>query len=154
MRARGPSVGEFGTTRIWDEIGSRLAALMGDEHVKVGVFGDATKAAAHEFGSEDGEHPPKRSFIRKTFEEEAFGELKDTTARLAKSVIVGKTSGKQALGLLGEWGAARVKKTIRDQPDDWKDLADSTKERKGPKKTQILIDTGELINSITYEVMA
>ena len=137
-------------TRVWDEITKKIKKIQRGEHVKVGVFGDATKAASHEFGTKT---IPKRSFIRFTFEkqEQALAEM---TKKVFSKFMDGSLSADQALGLLGEWGAKEVKNTIHKEGyGTWPPLSPGyamIKPTLGSSKMLVL--TGEMINSITYKV--
>lgn len=118
--------------------------------VRVGVFGSAEKATAHEYGTET---IPERSFIRLTFQKNQ-PELVKMTAKISNQMIVKAMPVEQALGLLGEWGANEVRNTIRNGPQaEWPPLSPGYAAKKDAAgKTKMLIDTGEMINSITYKV--
>ncbi len=140
--------------RPWQELMKRIRDLADGPHVRVGVFGDGAKAAVHEFGSEDGAIP-ERSFIRSTFQDRR-PELRDMTAKIARAIILRQMTTEAALGHLGQWAAAEVKKTIVEGPHpDWPELNEAYAEKKAEAgKTKMLVDTGELLNSISYEVVA
>ena len=130
-------------------------------HVKVGVLsskgGDATHTgskfslvelmAIHEFGSEDGTIPD-RAPIRITFETN-HDEMAAFIAPLTRQVITNGMSVERALGLLGAKGVAEIKKTIT-QSDLPPPLKPATIARKGSDRP--LVDTGQLINSIQFEI--
>jgi len=137
-------------TRVWDQIVRKMRKMSDGTHVRVGVFGNAAKAAAHEYGAPS-INLPERSFLRLTFRKGA-DELEKMTTKIFNRFLEGQLSPKQALELLGEWGIQAVRKTIRDQPEEWPPLSPVTIARKGYKKDKILIDTGELINSIAYKI--
>lgn len=125
-------------------------------HVVVGVpegaeerdeDGPATMAEVafyNEFGTE---HIPERSFLRSTVDENnrKYVQLYE---QLMGAVLEGKISVKKAMGLLGEKAKADVQRKIRSNipPEN----AESTIDKK--KSTKTLIDTGQLVQSITYEV--
>ncbi|MBA3841182.1 MAG: hypothetical protein H0X39_00925 [Actinobacteria bacterium] len=122
--------------------------------VRVGVFDDgglengvsiAEIAAFHEFGTST---IPERSFLRSTFYGHGADGLKAMCAKLVAAIIAGKMDETQALGLLGTWAAAEVKKTIRSNIAPA--LAPETIARKG--SSVALVDTGQLINAITFAV--
>ncbi len=133
-------------------------------HVKVGILqskgGGAAHdgismvelAAIHEFGS-PAAGIPRRSFIYATFQVRKTRELVAITSKLAKKVIAGGMSVEHALGVLGIWGAAAVKKTIRDKltigPDP---QANSPATIAAKKSATPLVDTGRLINAVAHEV--
>ena len=130
-------------------------------HVKVGVLsskGGSAKhdnsaftlvelMAIHEFGSADGTIPD-RAPIRLTFETNQK-EMAAFIAPLARQVITNGMPVERALGLLGIKGVAEIKKTIT-QSDLPPPLKPATIARKGSDRP--LVDTGQLINSIQYEV--
>lgn len=134
---------------------------MNDLHIVVGVpaGGEARKpkkgeksepatmaevAFYNEFGTED---IPERSFLRSTVDENnrKYAKLYE---QLMGKVMEGKLSVERAMGLLGEKARSDVRKTIRSSvpPPN----APATLARK--KSTKTLVDTGQLSQSITYEV--
>lgn len=151
----------------WDELIARAHGLARG-HVRVGVLlskgGEKPHegkgknadhitlvelAAIHEFGS-PAAGIPERSFIRSTFYVRRVEALRSMCARLAKAVVTDGLDPKRALGMLGAWAASQVKETITEI-DIPPPLADSTVQAKGSSKP--LVDTGQLKNSITYEVV-
>lgn len=148
---------------IWRRI-MRFAASKTPEaeesHVKVGVIGSQGGkaphgdsglsvleiAAVHEFGAPS-VGIPERSFIRRTFNQKQ-AELAKVCAHLAAEYLAGLPLEK-ALGKLGAWGQTAVKKTITEDgvPPP---LKPATIARKGSSRA--LVDTGQLLNSITYKV--
>lgn len=106
-------------------------------------------AAIHEFGTEDG-HIPERSFVRRTFYERAATELREMCGKITKAIVLGAIDVRQGIGMLGAWGAAQVKNTIT-QTDIPPPLAPSTVAAKG--STKPLVDHGQLLNAITWEVV-
>ncbi len=141
-----------GNTKVWDRIMRSMKEVTGP-HVKVGVFGgESTKAAAHEFGTST---IPERSFIRSTFENHR-PELVKVTGAVSRQIIFG-TKVEKALGLLGQWAAAKVKNTIAVEGPlpEWEELSEpyaTLKEERG--KSKVLVDTGAMLNAITYKVEA
>jgi len=127
-----------------------------DAKVRVGVFSSAgvhpgteismaSLAAAHEFGSEKA-HLPERSFLRATFRAKKAEGIA-LCGKLCKAFIEDRITLQQALGLLGEWGVSRVRDFIRTnqvRPPD----TQATMDRKG--STVTLVDTGQLVNAISY----
>jgi phage gpG-like protein len=106
---------------------------------------NAEIAAAHEFGVPG--HIPERSFLRSTVEE----NKEKAAAFLAKNILETLlTDGDKTtpFALLGEKMAGEVKRKIQTGIDPA--LNPKTIERKGSSKP--LIDTGQLLQSITYEV--
>lgn len=150
-------------TKAWEAL-LRVMHKLDRHFVKVGVLaskgGEAKHedgkmslieiAATHEFGSSDG-RIPERSFIRQTFFVNAREELVKMQAELAKKIVTGGMDPLKALGILGTWGAAAVKKTITDQMTSGPENAPSTIARKGSSTP--LIDTGLLKNSVSHEVV-
>lgn len=151
-------------TKIWERV---RAKLPDGAHVKVGVLaaaggnakageGDITMielAAIHEFGS-PAAGIPERSFIRSTFERDDVQKNLTTMAgRLAKAVVDDRMAWDQALGMIGAWAVGQVKSTIKNRlttgPEDQANKP-STIARKG--STLPLVDTGRLINAITWLV--
>lgn len=113
-------------------------------------------AAIHEFGSADG-HIPERAFIRGTLYSRVAEQLKQRVTEAVKNIAEEKTDVKTAIGRLGAWAAAEIKNTIsRNEADGYGEypyppLADSTIAAKGSSTP--LVDTGQLLNSITWEVV-
>lgn len=151
-------------TKVWERLRSKLPQ---DAHVKVGVLagGGGTArtseggitmielAAIHEFGS-PANGIPERSFIRSTFERpDVVLKLNAYAGRLARAIVDDKTTWQVALGQLGAWAAAQVKATIKNRqttgPEPQQNKP-STIEKKGSDLP--LVDTGRLINAITWLV--
>jgi len=113
--------------------------------VKVGIFDSsiAEYATFNEYGTEN---IPARSFMRST-EREQDGWKKDIASAYDKLIFKQATSSK-VLSMVGE----KVKNDIKDKilsnipPPN----AVSTLKRK--KGTKTLIDTGAMLNSVTYQV--
>lgn len=153
----------------WRALYARVLATQNTK-VKVGVLaskGGSAKhadsdmtlveiAATHEFGSSDG-HVPERSFIRSTLNVRIADELAEKVTAACKLVVTGKLDADKALALLGTYAASEIKNTITMNEADaygeypYPPLADSTIAAKGSSVP--LIDTGQLKNSITYEVV-
>lgn len=91
---------------------------------------------------------PERSFMRSTIKEKK-AELVRLQVRLWKKIINGVMGEEKGLGLLGEFLADKIKRkivAIKEPPN-----APATLRKKAPRSNP-LIDTGQLKNSITYEV--
>lgn len=101
-------------------------------------------AAVNEFGSDDG-HIPERSYIRSTVRTKRKKYLSLVSKLIRRSI---KTTEKLRLDLIGVRAVADIKNTIKAgiAPAN----AESTIARKGSSKP--LVDTGQLINSITHEI--
>jgi hypothetical protein len=152
--------GVVDTDKGWKAIRKALEPLAKhDAYVKVGVMGDKAEAPhgdkvtnvelamIHEFGTRDG-HIPARAWIRGTFDSHK-ADYMDVLKRLIGQVYDGKLSLKQALGTVGAKMAADIKKRVKDgdiAPAD----APSTAEAKGSDRA--LIDTGRMVNSVTWDV--
>lgn len=160
--------GENHTTDDRKKLDEVLDSFLGldDRYVVVGVpqgakerdgDGDATMAEVafyNEFGTKnkDGDqHIPERSFLRSAMDENADKYAK-YFVKLMRAVIDEKMDTDKALGILGQMGKADVDQKIRSNipPPN----AESTIKKKGRKikSTKTLIDTGQLRQSITYEV--
>lgn len=151
----------------WEDVTERVNSL-DRAHVKVGVLQSqggnqihdpesgltmTEIAAIHEFGS-PAAGIPERSFIRSTFNVVRAADLQALVRRLAKQVVHAQMPITQALGILGQWGAAAVKNTIRTkrtigpEPQELKPATIAAKGSSTP-----LVDTGRLLNTINYEVV-
>ena len=140
-------------------------------HVKVGVLGEreaATKkqlrssaasrasigvvelATIHEFGAPRA-GIPQRSFLRDTADLKREAWLK-TAERLVKLIARGKLTVERALGLLGEKASGDVKRRIKSGTGIPPELQPATIRAKGSSRP--LVDTGRLVNSISYQVVA
>lgn len=104
----------------------------------------ATIGYIQEFGTE---HIPERSFIRSTIKEKRK-EIIALQKKLLIKIRKGELDNKKALQLLGEFTADLMKQKIvslKSPPN-----TEQTIKRKGSSNP--LVDTGQLKNSITYEV--
>lgn len=127
-----------------------LAAKGGDEqHDEKSGLTLIELAAIHEFGS-PAANIPERSFFRRTFiEKEA--QIQDMIYRLAKKLVEDTSfPEEQALNMLGAFVSTEIKKTITAGPHIPPPLKPATIEAKGSDRP--LVDTGRLVNSITYAV--
>lgn len=112
----------------------------------------AQLGAIHEFGV----GVPERSFLRSTVKRERRNIAKNM-GKAAERVIDGSLAPKKALGLVGEDLVGKIKSAIVDRKIP-QDLAESTKKRKERSNvrsgfgTAALIDTGQLVNSISQKV--
>lgn len=107
---------------------------------------NADLAMIHEFGSPT-HNIPERSFLRKPLINNA-----EAVANLAKNAIgkfiAGEMSLETALGYVGEEAKSISKEAVTNGISPA--LKPATIKRK--KSSKPLIDTGQLLNSITYEV--
>lgn len=125
-------------------------SLRGPDSVKVGLpkgandYPDGTSVtmvgAVHEFGSPS-RNVPERSFLRSTVQEQRK-PYKRLFAKLAKKIIQGKLTKKDALQLIGLQTQTDVREKITDLQDP------PLVSREGNP----LVDTGHLRQSIVYEV--
>lgn len=101
-------------------------------------------AAVHEFG---GGSVPERPFMRTGIRRGLPDQAKLNTANL-KAVARGTLTVPQALGQLGLMAATQVQREILE--GDFAPLKDATVNRKG--STKPLIDTGQMRQSVTFEI--
>ena len=100
----------------------------------------------HEFGAPE-KNIPRRSFIRVPIE----NNIKEITKLIEnnhKLVSENSMSAKVALDRIGLKAQNTIKKSFRD--NDWKANSRATVKRKGSSRP--LIDTGQLVGSISYIV--
>ncbi len=154
----------MGKTTVKDNGGLALLAkrLAKGASVRVGILQDAPKeskdgdagpatlmevAAIHEFGAPQA-HIPQRSFIRAAFDEKER-EIRSDLAKVAKLVVFRKATIEQGLAMLGARIVGYMQKRIASgiEPEN----APSTIAKKGSSKP--LIDTGQLRNAITFEII-
>jgi hypothetical protein len=110
-----------------------------------GSLSVADVASVHEFGLGTA---PERSFVR-AWEEENTAKNADVFRKLAESVVKGANTVDTALDKAGLYFAASMQKRIQSggvQPP----LSQATINRKGSSTP--LIDTGQLVSSITHKV--
>lgn len=161
-----------GDDRVWRQI-MRHAAMQTSQakesHVKVGVLSDdrgresvgqgvtvIELAAIHEFGA-PGAGVPERSFIRAAMKRHEK-DLERVTAALARKYITGELSLEKALNQLGAVSSAWIKKFIADDqvmPPTGAEQNTRKNRRAGKPddaETTTLIDTGRLMNAITWKV--
>lgn len=163
----------YADTALWDKLVAKLGEVIASKaHAKVGVLSDKGSqqvvagegeeassftvvelAAVHEFGSEDGSIK-ERSFIRSTMRREQ-DEFRYLCADLVTKFVNSEDYPiDNVLGILGAKAAAEIKSTIRDEltegPEDQAN-AESTIAEKGSSTP--LVDTGQLINAITWAVV-
>jgi len=147
-----------GDTSIWKKLLAKVHKL-DKRHVKVGILGQAAiepvdggitmveLGTMHEFGTADG-RIPERSYIRSTLNS-GNDELKQICAKLASDIVNGRRNVDEALKILGEFGVAQVRGKIT-KTDIPPPLKPATIAAKGSSKP--LVDTGALLNSISYEL--
>jgi len=142
--------------------GKGIAALLkrlDDGFVNVGILAgegqheDSVLTVAqigfwHEFGAENA-NIPERSFIRSTINGKAK-EIKAVSRAQLKKVINGVTTTEKGLGILGAFTAGLIQEKFTS--NNWAPNTAKTELRKGSSAP--LIDTGQLRQSISYEVKA
>lgn len=146
LRAR---IGVRADVRAWRKIYNTVQKVDGAA-VKVG-FGDGESAeigVIHEYGS-PANNIPERSMIRQTFRNRRE-ELIRLQAKLARALIEGKITEERAMGLLGAWAAGAIKATIT-RDGSFAPLKPATIARK--KSSKPLIETGQLVGSVTFVVV-
>jgi len=107
----------------------------------------AEKAIFNEYGSNNGRVPP-RPFMRQTVGL-THETLKALKAGLISRIYRKVTDARGAMGTIGEWYSDQIRYTITTA-GTFVPNAISTIERKG--STKPLIDTKQMMNSITYKV--
>lgn len=100
-------------------------------------------AVVHEFGTAN---IPMRAHVRSTFDEDKEALAKRVVVELTQ-ILEGKSTPEVSLKRLGEWHASRIKRKIKE--GDFTPLAPETIKRK--KSDKPLIDTAQMLNSITHE---
>lgn len=148
--------------KVWKQLRAHLKKIGKDHsYVKVGVLTDEMHhsgfslveiAAVHEFGSRDG-RIPQRSFIRagiKDSQPQLVRFLQNLARAVLKDPAASHSAVDEALNKLGAFAANSVKRyvTKNNIPPP---LSPRTIVRKGSSKP--LIDTGQLVNSITWQVI-
>lgn len=151
----------------WKKLLQRVKRV-GDAKVAIGVLADRggeeihtgkgnitllELAAIHEFGS-PAAHVPERSFIRGAFDDPEYrDELRAAEKQAAKLYINGKPL-EACLELIGMAAVAVIRRRITAHiPPPLKPETIKRKTRKDGKTGDVpLVDTGQLINAISYEV--
>lgn len=106
-------------------------------------------ASIMEYGNDSPVPIPPRPFMKMAFDKNRQ-ELRTVREKYLKSVLDNRMTAQRALGLIGEWFAGTIKRTIRD--GKFEANAPYTIAKKGSDKP--LIDTGQMLNSVQHvEVM-
>lgn len=146
--------------RVWRKLREKVRGI-GEAKVKVGVLGGTSSscvslpelAAIHEFGAPKA-GIPSRSFIRFTIKNRS-ADLTAFCERLARGLLADKLDVGTALGMLGAWTAAAMKKSITARLIK-QDLAQATLLRRtkgsGKRGSAALLDSGQLKNSISWAI--
>lgn len=111
-----------------------------------GEFSNAELAAVHEFGS-PAHNIPERSFLRKPLINNA-AQVANLAKNAVEKFIAGQITAEAVLGTIGEEAKSISKEAITEGIAPA--LKPATIKRK--KSSKPLIDTAQLLNSITYEV--
>jgi hypothetical protein len=137
-----------GDLHVWKKLYNLVQKVHGVA-VKVGPADgeNAEIGLIHEFGA-PAAGIPARPFLKQTFERKR-GELVALQAKIAQLLIAGKLTPEKAMGLLGAWAVGAIKATIT-RDGNFAPLKPATIKRKGSDKP--LIDTGQLVGSITFVV--
>lgn len=143
---------------VWQKIRSKLAELGASKmHVNVGVLGTGAEdggtslievALIHEYGAPRA-NIPQRSFLRFTARERS-ADLNKVILTVCKGILADRLSPTQALDQMGLWFSNAVKASIRKKLI-YQNLAPRTIARKGSDTA--LVDTGRLLNAITWKVV-
>ena len=146
--------------RGWDKIRGKMTSRRytagGGRAASVGIQGDEAQLATeehggmtnvelgviHEFGSKDGQHPPERSSIRSTFDQQQK-KYQAWLDKVAKAGFDGKEMEGELL-LLGEQCRTDIVNKVRSGIPP--PLAEATVAQKGGEATP-LIRTGQWLNS-------
>jgi len=151
-------------TRVWDAIRLKVDGMF-KSSVAIGFLDAGVRHAGsditvlelaliHELGTAE---MPERSFIRRTFEIRA-SELGKVQGKLMAGVLSGKITYEKALDLLGAWGANEIKQFVKSDQVTPPTTAAATARKnaragKAPDaKGTTLVDTGQLVNAITWQV--
>jgi hypothetical protein len=126
------------------------------ESVAVGWLGgshgdgmtNAQLAAIHELGVPERGIPARAPVA--TMMRTSSNKISETIEKLSARVLDGSATKEQALGLLGTLAASELKKTIASGPHLPPPLKPATVARK--KSDRPLVDTGRLVNSISWKV--
>ena len=147
--------------RGWVKLKAELSRAAGGMSGKAGIIGtkaaeehpsadgqpltNAEMALIHEFGL----GVPERSFLRAAFDKNHPKYLERLNV-LTQAIFEGKFTIQQALGLLSLEAASDMRNLIRDGAGVPPPNAPATIARKGSSRP--LVDTGQLINSISHAV--
>jgi hypothetical protein len=111
-------------------------------------------AAVHEFGAPS-VNIPERSFLRSAFDEDKR-RIDSLLADGYLDTLAGKSNARQALGKIGEWFAARVKRkitAIKSPPLAPRTAAAKARKGKGSGVPNPLIETGQMRASVQTKVV-
>lgn len=134
----------------------------GKSFVKVGIFGnDASEphagsnksnveiAGFHEFGTNT---IPQRSYLRATVDAEET-RIKNLQRKIARGIIKRRITEEKGLALIGEFLVGKMQKRIQGGiPPKLKPATIRRKTVQGKKGTTPVIDTGQVVQSITWAI--
>lgn len=125
---------------------------LSNKAMQIGIFGSEDGevliyASVHEFGAPS-INVPERSFLRKTVDEKQ-SEIGKTLDNFFIKYLDGDIGYDICMDSIGEYLVGLVRKTIIDL--DSPPLKQSTIDAKG--STGVLIDTGKLIDSISFKIV-
>lgn len=145
--------------RVWKNLQAHLKkAGRENAHVKVGILASTnapvpgstadlvTISTAHEFGTQT---LPMRSHIRAGLQDAQDAHVQ-LLGKIAKGILSMTLTIDKGLGMLGLWGATTVRRYITDGKVT-PPLQPSTIAAKGSSTP--LVDTGQLVNAISWEVI-
>lgn len=155
-------------TKVWDALIKKID-LLDKVGVKIGFLEDKPHTGAdgnpsglmlvelamiHELGTPA---LPERSFLRRTFEVKA-SDFAALVVKLTKAILADKLDYDRALEILGQWSVREIQTFVRTnqvQPPT-SDAATAAKNLRAGQPPDApattLVDTGQLINGVTYEV--
>lgn len=120
-----------------------------------GMADNVMVGAIHEFGAPKA-NIPERSWLRSAFDKN-LPKIGEVVQESYASVVDGRASAKMALAKLGEWFTGRVKTgfaDIKSPPYAESTLKARRRKGAGDMNPQMLVDTGQLRNSVQHvEVM-
>lgn len=125
-----------------------VGVLGGEHHPEGGEGAEMSNIALariHEYGTDK---IPERSFIRSTVFEQKQAIIELIT-QLKTDIYKGRMTVDKALDGIGSQVESLIKGKITDGDPAWDPLSEETIKRKGSAKP--LIDTGQLLHSITYK---
>lgn len=127
-----------------------------EKKIKIGITGDeksedGTYVRDYAFWNEYGTSKiPARPFFRTALIfPKARGEVNDYVEKTLKEVLKGNITGLKSLDKIGLYCKGRVIKSISS--GNWEPLSESTIKNKG--KSKPLVDKGNMIKSVDYEVV-
>lgn len=130
----------------------KIGFLESRSEAKEGRDGEATGltvaqvAAFHEFGTDT---VPQRSFMRSTMKQQRTAI--NAMVKRWKPRMLEPAAVRRSLSVIGEFIQGQMQRKIQTGDPKWKELRDKTIAAK--KSSRPLIDTGQMVQSIRYEVV-